>query len=40
MCPCLGVYTVDGRASGIFGRMAPSPLIDLSAIEVAVLQNA
>jgi hypothetical protein len=37
MYPCLGVYTVDGRAAGIFGRMAPGPLIDFAAIEVAVL---
>jgi glutathionylspermidine synthase len=40
MYPCLGVYTIDGRAAGIFGRMASSPLIDLTAIEVAVLQNS
>jgi glutathionylspermidine synthase len=40
MYPCLGVYTIDGRAAGIFGRMAPSPLINMTAIEVAVLQNA
>jgi hypothetical protein len=37
MYPCVGVYTVDGRAAGLFGRMAPGPLIDLTAIEVAVL---
>ncbi len=39
MYPCLGVYTIDGRAAGIFGRIAPSPLIDLAAIEVAVLRE-
>jgi glutathionylspermidine synthase len=39
MYPCLGVYTVDGRAAGLFGRLAPGPLIDLAAIEVAVLQD-
>jgi hypothetical protein len=40
MYPCLGVYTVDGRAEGLFGRMASGPLIDLAAIEVAVLRDA
>jgi glutathionylspermidine synthase len=38
--PCLGVYTINGRAAGIFGRMAPRPLIDFAAIEVAVLVDA
>ncbi|MFI5457055.1 MAG: hypothetical protein ACHRXM_16540 [Isosphaerales bacterium] len=33
----VGVYTINGRAAGLFGRMAPRPLIDFSAIEVAVL---
>ncbi len=37
MYPCLGVYTVDGRAAGLFGRMSSQPLIDMSAVEVAVL---
>jgi glutathionylspermidine synthase len=40
MYPCLGVYTVDGRAAGLFGRMASRPLIDLAAVEVAVLRDA
>jgi hypothetical protein len=40
MYPCLGAYTVDGRAAGLFGRMASRPLIDLAAIEVAVLRDA
>jgi hypothetical protein len=39
MHACLGVYTADGRAAGIFGRMAPRPLVDLAAIEVAVLRD-
>jgi glutathionylspermidine synthase len=34
---CLGVYTIDGRAAGIYGRMAPRPLIDDRAEDVAVL---
>jgi glutathionylspermidine synthase len=40
MYPCLGVYTVDGRSAGFFGRLASGPLIDLAAIEVAVLRDA
>jgi len=37
MYPCLGVYTVNGRAAGIYGRISPKPVIDYSAIDVAVL---
>jgi hypothetical protein len=37
MFPCLGVYTVDGRAAGIYGRLAPRPVIDYAAVDVAVL---
>jgi hypothetical protein len=37
MYPCLGVYTVNGRAAGIYGRISPRPVIDFSAIDVAVL---
>jgi glutathionylspermidine synthase len=35
--PCVGVYVVDGRAAGIYGRISPSPVIDYAAIDVAVL---
>ena len=38
--PCLGVYTINGRAAGIYCRMAPRPLIDYAALEVAVLLDA
>lgn len=34
---CLGVFTVDGRAAGIYGRLAPLPLIAMRAQDVAVL---
>jgi len=34
---CFGVYTIDGRAAGIYGRVAPQPLINHLAREVAVL---
>lgn len=35
--PCIGVFTVDGRAVGAYGRVSRSPLIDHRAIDVAVL---
>lgn len=35
--PCIGVYTVDGVAAGVYGRLARTPLIDDHAREVAVL---
>jgi glutathionylspermidine synthase len=34
---CLGVYTIDGKAAGIYGRMTRSAVIDYTAIDVAVL---
>jgi hypothetical protein len=37
MFPCLGVYTITGRAAGIYGRIAPKPFIDYAAVDVAVL---
>lgn len=35
--PCIGIYTVDGRAAGAYGRMSKTPLIDWRARDVAVL---
>ena len=37
MFPCLGVYTIDGRACGIYGRLSPRPVITYEAIDIAVL---
>jgi hypothetical protein len=37
MYPCLGVYTVDGRAAGVYGRLSPRPVVDFAAVDVAVL---
>ena len=37
MYPCLGVFTVNGRASGIYGRLARRPPVDYRATDVAVL---
>lgn len=34
---CLGVYTVDGRAAGVYGRVGVSPLIDGHAVDTPVL---
>jgi glutathionylspermidine synthase len=36
--PCVGVYTVDGRVAGAYGRLAHQPLINWKARDVAVLQ--
>lgn len=35
--PCLGVYTVDGRAAGVYGRLARGDVVTYAAIDVAVL---
>jgi hypothetical protein len=37
MNPCLGIYTVDDQAVGIYGRMSLQSVIDYSARDVAVL---
>jgi hypothetical protein len=37
MHACVGVYVIDGRASGAYGRLSPSPVIDYAAIDAAVL---
>lgn len=34
---CLGVYVIDGRAAGVYARVAPRPLIDGRAQDAAVL---
>jgi glutathionylspermidine synthase len=35
--PCIGVYTINGRPAGIYGRYGRTPLIDYAAVDVAVL---
>lgn len=37
MHACIGVYTIDGRAVGAYARLAPRPLIDFAAVDVALL---
>ena len=34
---CLGVYTIDGRAAGIYGRLSQRQIVDFRATDVAVL---
>lgn len=34
---CLGVYSINGKVAGIYGRLANRPLVDYSAVDVAVL---
>ena len=34
---CIGVYVVDGRVTGAYGRLSASPVIDYAATDVAVL---
>jgi hypothetical protein len=38
--PCLGVFVVDGRACGVYGRLARRPIIDGRAQDAAVLIGA
>jgi len=35
--PCIGVYTINGRAAGAYGRLGSKPLIDATAQDVAIL---
>jgi len=35
--PCVGVYTIDGRACGVYGRLSTGQVVNYSAVDVAVL---
>jgi glutathionylspermidine synthase len=35
--PCIGVFVINGRAAGTYGRIATQPLIDSRARDIAVL---
>jgi glutathionylspermidine synthase len=37
--PCIGVFTINGKAAGFYGRIADSPIITQHAQDVAVLVN-
>jgi len=34
---CIGVYTVNGRAAGVYARFSDKPLIDFAAVDIALL---
>lgn len=38
--PCIGVFVIDGRVAGAYGRLAARPLIDARSQDVAVLVQA
>jgi hypothetical protein len=38
--PCIGVFTIEGKAAGFYGRVAERPIIDQNAQDVAVLIKA
>ena len=35
--PCIGVYTIDGRACGAYARLSRGPIVDYAAIDVPLL---
>jgi glutathionylspermidine synthase len=37
--PCIGVFTIGGRAAGFYGRIADTPIINQNAQDAAVLVN-
>ena len=37
MYPCVGVYTIDGRAAGAYVRLSHRPIVDYRAIDAALL---
>ena len=37
MHACIGVYTIDGRVAGAYGRLAHKPVIDYAAVDAALL---
>ncbi|MEM6505908.1 MAG: glutathionylspermidine synthase family protein [Planctomycetota bacterium] len=38
--PCVGVYVIDGKAAGVYGRASGHGLVDHSAVDLAVLVEA
>ena len=37
MYPCIGVYTIDGRACGAYARLSHRPIVDYRAVDAALL---
>ena len=35
--PCVGVYTIAGRAAGLYGRLSVGPVVDFAAVDCAIL---
>ncbi len=35
--PCIGVFTIEGRAAGFYGRVSTTPIINNNAQDAAVL---
>jgi len=35
--PCVGVYTINGQAAGVYARASTGPITDYSALDVALL---
>jgi hypothetical protein len=35
--PCIGVFTINGKTAGAYARISPQPVIDFSALDVALL---
>jgi glutathionylspermidine synthase len=35
--PCVGVYVVDGRATGAYARLSRGPVVDFAAVDAALL---
>jgi hypothetical protein len=38
--PCVGVYTIDGRAAGAYARYSTGRVIDYTAVDAALLLDA
>jgi hypothetical protein len=37
MLPCIGVYTINGIASGAYARLSRGPIVNYSAVDAALL---
>ena len=37
---CIGVFTVDGKMAGFYGRVSPYPRIDANARDIPILVEA
>ncbi|HEY1801773.1 MAG TPA: glutathionylspermidine synthase family protein [Terriglobales bacterium] len=37
VCPCIGVFTIEGRAAGVYARVSTNRITDFSAMDAALL---